>query len=860
MKKWGLYFIMTTLSFSQLEEGFVSIKINDKIGVSHHKVLVNGEDIYIDFGRFLYLIGMENNKKNGLKYHIDIGNFYGQEKIINFGNQEIVYKIGKKKKISGLLWQTGKFYVRQDRLKDIFSLKKINFNRDNLELKTELNFQAPYQEKIHREKVKEELLNNKKKTVEKEVTSIPKLFEPGNLRTILRYDKSLGENKRESKSVSGEYIGPLLYGTFSTYYDIYPDLEKREIKLVYEDIIKNQTLIIGDIAPILPDVMSGTVGRMKGISFIENYRNSTVRENGGVTITGYSDNGKTVELYQNGKLIAYTDVKLGRYEFKEIPITFYSDTYEIIIYNRDGTREKEKLKNFYNNEGLDKGKFGYNIYMGEDINSGYNQRIVDIKYGLTNNYTINIGMFDIQYNRQGIENKEKKRDKILNIGLNYTTSLNKNPFSYNIELFNNVETGDTDATLKLNIDRGIYNFGLDGGNYSGKTVERLNKKNELYAEITRDSLKILGFSVSPGLTYSREVFEDNSERNRLGIVLRGNFRKWIPEYRLAKEFNNDRLEQELSLRSYIFNNYYIEMSANNRKNYEENEMTYRAEVSTGAGSMNSLETKVFYENTKSRRNLFGLEFKVNYNDWFTAEANYEKYGEKSFTNVGVEIDRTISLSNVNGGPISRVENGWVNGVIFLDTDGNGEYNPEIDRPLKQAKVKHNGHSMETDSDGKYYFGNIYPQMPLWLSAIPLNPLQVSKTKRFLVRPKSASGVELNIPISTLKIVTGNILFKTPEIGRVLLSSLYIKVKDVETGEEVAVVIPENDGFFVIDNITTGKYLITIESVKGSLNKLYEKEIVIDGDKNDINLNIEIGEDYAQTEKKLIFDFIITYSN
>ena len=109
MKKWGLYFIMTTLSFSQLEEGFVSIKINDKIGVSHHKVLVNGEDIYIDFGRFLYLIGMENNKKNGLKYHIDIGNFYGQEKIINFGNQEIVYKIGKKKKISGLLWQTGKF-------------------------------------------------------------------------------------------------------------------------------------------------------------------------------------------------------------------------------------------------------------------------------------------------------------------------------------------------------------------------------------------------------------------------------------------------------------------------------------------------------------------------------------------------------------------------------------------------------------------------------------------------------------------------------------------------------------------------------------------------------------------------------
>ena len=169
-KKIAIFFLLVNLlSYSQIEEGFIAIKINEKVGISHHKVLIDENEIYISLERFSYIIGMQNNKKEGMKYYVDIGNVFGQEKIVDFKKQEIIdlSKMGEnRKKISGLLEKDGKIYVQKDSLGEIFSLKEKSFDEDRLELKVSLNFEAPYQEKIRREAKRKELLEKKDKDIQ----------------------------------------------------------------------------------------------------------------------------------------------------------------------------------------------------------------------------------------------------------------------------------------------------------------------------------------------------------------------------------------------------------------------------------------------------------------------------------------------------------------------------------------------------------------------------------------------------------------------------------------------------------------------------------------------------------------------
>mgnify|MGYP005978708981 CR=1 FL=1 len=73
-------------------------------------------------------------------------------------------------------------------------------------------------------------------------------------------------------------------------------------------------------------------------------------------------------------------------------------------------------------------------------------------------------------------------------------------------------------------------------------------------------------------------------------------------------------------------------------------------------------------------------------------------------------------------------------------------------------------------------------------------------------------------------------------------------------EKIEVVVPEKDGFFMIENLTGGKYKIILESINSPGKALYEKELEVsqtDEEEKLVELNI-----LGDNEKNLKYELEI----
>lgn len=208
---------------------------------------------------------------------------------------------------------------------------------------------------------------------------------------------------------------------------------------------------------------------------------------------------------------------------------------------------------------------------------------------------------------------------------------------------------------------------------------------------------------------------------------------------------------------------------------------------------------------------------------------HKSQGE-SRSNFSLEVDRILNLKDINQEQFSRIENGWVYGKVFVDYNDNGIYDEGIDIPAI-SEMRLNGRKVVTDENGDFYFGDYYPQIPVYLSANPKNPMYKSEVSRYLVKGVVASGIEINIPLKPIKMLTGNIIFKDNDLKSNILDKLFIKIYDKETQKEVTNSIPEKDGFFIIENIVSGNYIISLESIENTKPILLQKEIKITNKEN-----------------------------
>lgn len=818
-----IFMLMKVLVFSETGEevGLYSFEFNRKVKVDTQKVYMKNNVKYIELQKLLETLGMTNNEWINNEFKLDVNNIYGQEKVIDLEKKYI--KKGKNRIpfTNEIYEKDEKIYVKLDFLKELLSINEIDIDEDNLNIGIATSFQLPSELANIRKYRREQFLAGDGSS-KKRVNEQRKLFEPGNLRFIYNYEKNFQAYNNEYKSINGEYFGPLLYGDFETYYGIYPDFENYQTRLTYRDVYKDHDLIFGDTYVDMPDILSGTVGSIRGISFTKNYGlMSEYDSQDTILITGSAPMGKFVELYRNGQLLSYEDVKAGQYRFENVPLLFDSDSFYVIIYNLDGSIKKEELRRDGYSNLEKKGEFGYNIQMGESSYDRYYQFIGEVDYGLTNNTTLKTGYYDLKYNTFWFNDKPENQET-LKLGLIHVSDYTKYPYSIEVTGYNNT-SGGQDYYYKYTQDYKDFKFMTEKGIYSDLTEKRSGKKSETVYELNKR--RFIFDNLSASLKYYITDYSNRGKEDEIGAVFRASFRNFTPEYGIYRNLETEYTQHDFSIRSYYFKDYILYAGVIHKTQMDYDETKYKVEITSRRYRENGIRYRAFYEKSERYGDVFGVAFDIDYNDWFTGNADYTKDDGVSYMTTGFTLDKVINLSDVNS-RTTDVENGRIRGRVYVDNNNNNQFDEGIDKPLPRTEVRVRGNTTFTDENGEYRINNLYPGVHETVFETQ-NPLYIAEADQYKVRIAPASTTRLDIPMKARKIVMGVIDFENEMLRHKYLKSLIITVTDMEENKKVEVNIPENDGFFMLENLTDGKYKVVLESIEKPGVPLTETEIVLD---------------------------------
>ncbi len=848
--------LLTKLIYSQdFEVGLYSFKFNKKIETPGTKVyLTEDEKLYIELQDLLRTIGITNNTWIDDEYTLDKENIYNQEKIINLQKKFIDIRGKRTKFTDEIIEKDEKIYVLIDFLPNVLGIKKLEKDDDKLTVDVDTSFRLPIELSNIRKFRQEEFKKEEKKEKEK-VYSTRKLFEPGNLRTVYNYRKNFQASNYETKTVDVEYLGPLLYGDFETYYGIYPAVENYQTRLTYRNVYEDHAIVFGDTSVNLPRVLSGTVGGIRGISFKKDQKLIGEYSNNKITISGSAPLGKFVELYQNGKLISYEDVKAGQYRFEDIPLTFASDSFYVIIYNLDGSVARENLNRYYGEKPEKVGEFGFNIQVGKSNYDKYDQFIGEVNYGVTDNLTLKTGFYDLKYNAF-YSTYNPQENKTTKLGLLYVSDYSKNPYNFEINGFNS-NNNNVDYTYKYNQIFKNYRVGIEGGDYSKNTQKRINKKYEVGVDLSKD--RFIKDNINLGLKYYSTEYSYGQQVTEVGTVLRVGFQNLTPEYGYYKNIVNGYTYHDFNVRSYYFRNYSVYAGVNHRTMNEFNETRYKVEVMSRNNRDNGIRYRSYYEKSDKYGDIFGVSFEIDYDTWFSGHANYTKSNGTSHIDSGFTLDKVINLSDLNT-RVTSVENTSVKGIVYVDNNNNGVYDEKIDRPLPRTEVKVYGKTSVTGEDGRYLIGNLSPNSEHELKIATQNPLYKGRVDSYKLVLDPASPANLNIPVYTRKIVSGMINFQSQKQMDKYLKTLYMNVVDKKTGNKLEVTIPENDGFYVIENLIAGEYIVTLESVEKPGEVLMKKELIVSPELREINMDLDVEGEEDEKDERLAFNAVIVSRN
>lgn len=839
------------------EIGLYSINLNNKMKIATTKVHITpDEKIYLELQSFLRMVGMTNYRWVDNEFIIDEANVYKQEKTINLGSGKIESDNGDIRYESHEIIEDGdKIYVAVESLPKLLSISELGINDDRLEILINADFRLPYELGKIRESRREEFENKEEQNIES-IRPRTKFFEPGNLRLMYNYSKSFQTSDAEMKTVDGEYMGQVFYGDLETYYKIYPEVDNVRTTLRYRDAYKGHTISFGDVNTSMPTALRGTVGSLRGISFAKEH--SLISEYGedSVTIKGNAPLGKFVELYRNGKLVSYVDVINGQYIFEDIDLLFYSDSFYVIIHNADGTAKRENLKRYSSVDLEKKGEFGFAFYSGESSYDRYDQVIGEVNYGLTDRLTLKTGFYDLKYNAYYADDNPQS-ETILKLGAIYASDYGIAPFNADVEIFKSNKSDSIDATYRYNQIYEDYRLSLSGGTYAEASRLRLNKKNEFNASI--DKSRLFGQNLSVGVKYySSDSIRDEKTRE-LGVVTRTGTNNLTLEYGVYKDLEYGRILHDVGVRSYHFNDISLFAGVKHERYKGYDDTIYRAEIMNRYSNHNDIRMKLFYEKSEKMGESYGFSFDIDYSNWFSASANYTRSNEVSHSGVGYSIDKVINIDNPNE-KISSVENGIVTGRTYVDLNEDGKYTEGIDKPLPRTAVSVGGREGTSDENGLYKVFDVNSKSKQKVKFETQNPMYVGKYDGYEMRPIQASSSVIDIPLYLRKLVSGVIDFATEELRHKYLTTLYLNIYDVNTGDLKEVVIPENDGFITVDNLISGKYRFVLESVNKPGIALAETEITLDKEVKEVNLDLSIEGEVSNEEDKLAVAFAVAYNN
>lgn len=814
IKKAKIFFIVLALCFSTLtysaeqeknfEDYYIQINVKDlKDNFFMIKYDNSLDEVYIGLNSFFYFMELYV-----LDVDIDKKRVSGE---INKNKVNVTFEPDECEVMENEL------YVKLDALKNKLNFKTAVYNSEALKLTFEPNFQLPYEE---REKGKIERLRldqNREEEIEKIDIEMPRrLITPG----LFKIEYAKPEIEESEYNMNFEYASQLLYGEFYLSGKVKPDAEIDYGNLTYSNIIKDNDLVLGHFNIITPSFLDIDT-KVIGISFDNNDTYMT-RDEGVTIIKGEARDADVVELYRNAFLMDYknhgeTGFTGENFEFRIDDGVLNSD-YILKIYYKDGSIEERKVYSLSDTDILGKGKSRVSLQAGKSDETDDKQGIGKVYYGVTDNITMGVGGMDL-ISSSGREYKILENDILFRTGAekfplllqyknyyeyiekenSYEFSAEQKIFEYNLRytknkysryIYKDSETKEYDS---ISIGRAFKRNSLEFG--FSRTVEAEEEDEKSYKSIYG---LIESYELSPvylSFKVEKSIEEDNENimYNPYISYVGNNGMSIIADAKIEKEDERDEYDQEYSIRFNLRRQKFF-----NGKAYADFgfEAKYRSDI---------------------KKPTYGITFNIELDDLIYGRLNTNTRideGGKATTTTGVYLSKIVDISN----PARQIKknislsNAWVHGKVFLDTNNNGIFD-EGETPLPNVGVTTDNAIFYTDENGNYTAEGLYSNdiINFGVDRKTIDPMTKHLKGTLKVKVRKSAGMKIDIPISIVSMVTGNI-WNTEELSerefiQYLTMTTILLEKDGEIVDEID---PEFDGMFFFEDVPSGKYKIKFQ--------------------------------------------------
>ena len=778
---------------------FVSLNAEDLSGLEEAYVEVKSKQLKDDF--FMVKYNFEKDKVfiglKSLYYFLEIYS-------LNFDliERRMSGEINGKK--MGVTFDKNESFVLDDDIYvelDTFK-KKLNFSSgewsgQDLKLTLTPNFTLPYEER-EKSKVERLRLNGKQEQKSKDIIEAPKKFiSPG----ILKFNISLDDLEKAEKNINLEYGTQFLYGDFYINQEIEPKLESQSYSLTYNNIYKENDLTFGDYYMKIPDFLRIN-SSVQGVSFGEENTYSRTFEN--VTIIkGDAQGADIVELYQNGILLDYIQPKTRSFEF-EVRDRNYGGEYTLKIYYQNGQMETRKVYTVNNSKLLDKNEWSYNVQVGKGSLDNYEQKIAEVRYGLTEDISFGMGSMELQ-SESGKKFNILKNDLIYRVGFNYYPTL--------ISLQSFYETKKQEESYEVRVDQRIksYEVTFKHNKYSKYLGEdnRLQEHNSV--GITKN---FLNNRIALGYQEEVDIFSEEKEKGYFLSFENRSFRDW--SFILDSEISrNKSKEKKIEINPGVsysgINGITALFQADIEKNKKNTNVEYSFKVLGRRQRVKSasLEYTFGVETTYNDedKGKMSMDFTVYFDNYLYLELPVRR-DEKNKVQIGLTAEKAIDLSDLKRNVKDRqVDNSWIYGKAYIDSNNNGKYD-EHEKTLSNIEVVADGQRSISNENGEYVISGVLPlnKYKVEVNRKTIDPMLIQSRSGDLVETKSSIGTRYDIPVQAVSMVTGNILageeISSKEMVRILSMTTVILEKNGEVYKEID---PEFDGMFFFEDVIPGNY-------------------------------------------------------
>lgn len=712
-------------------------------------------------------------------------------------------------------------YVDLKTLKEKLPFSEATWSGENLKLTLTPTFQLPYEEreksKVERLRLNDQKINEKYTIIEEK----SRFLSPG----LLKINYIKNDIQRDEENINIEYGTQFLYGDLYLNQKIVPNKELETYKLTYNDVYKENDVVLGDIYLRTPDFLKVN-SSVEGISFgKENTYSSTGDDL--TIIKGEAQGADVIELYQNGMLIDYINPTTRNFEF-EVRERNYGGEYTLKIYYKNGQIENRKVYTLSDVALLNKGEIDYNIQYGEG--DGNQQKIFQVNYGITENLSLGIGTMELI-------SDEGREFNILKNELAFRTSFDNFPTLVSLQNF--------------------YEYKKQENSYELRVEQKLKDIDLIYKRYE----------------YSKYLGEENGTKESQEIGFSKDFllNRVAFGYLEEKYFinNNEEKGYYLSLENRSFRNFSLFLDTEYKEDqYKEKIIDINPGITyTGLGDI-SLLLQANIENRESKTNAdysikmlgrrqkikstpleysFGAEVKYNEEDKFLFTLDFSLYldsfaylelpinrSEDNKYVMGINAEKVIDLSNVKRMVKDReVDNSWIYGKIYIDKNSNKKYDLG-EKTLSDVSVIVDGKRFTSNKEGVYISDGLLPQeeYKVEIDRKTIDPMLKQTENNVKVSTKASIGTEYNIPVQAISMVTGNIIK-----GEDISSDEFIRIVSMTTieleknGEFYKEIDPEFDGLYFFDDVLPGVYTI-------KFNYLGNEAIKFSSDNTKVNVKLE----------------------